>query len=72
MNVELGTRVEGRWGMMHPTSQGVIASITDTGAIIAWDEGGQHHVAINDIHEVGYTSPNGSPIGIFIQQNINS
>ena len=62
----IGQKVEANWGAMFPTLEGLIDQhIGQDRVIIKWDDGDRMEVAINDIHELGYRSPNGSPIGIF-------
>jgi hypothetical protein len=62
----IGQKVEANWGAMFPTVEGLIDQhIGQDRVIIKWDDGDRMEVAINDIHELGHRSPNGSPIGIF-------
>jgi hypothetical protein len=73
--IEIGTKVEGRWGAMIPTSEGTIIAVTETSVEIEWakdDEDLLNQVLGNDtvekdhLREEGYRSANGSPIGIYL------
>ena len=67
MIIQLGSKVEGNWGAMHPTSSGVITAINDDEATIDWgDQPGDHIMEVERIHQPGYRSVNGSPIGVFV------
>jgi hypothetical protein len=69
MNIEIGTKVKGNWGAMHPTSEGKIVKIESNGVEILWDgEIEVDFVHLESIHEKGYRSANGSDIGIFIDE----
>lgn len=71
-----GTKVTANWGACYPTEDGTIVGFeprpathfhsADVLAIIEWADGGQSKEEISRIHELGYRSKNGSPIGIFI------
>jgi len=74
MKIEIGTKVIGNWGAMHPLSEGVIVNIEKPslnglrGVEILWD--GEREVDFcheNSIHPKGWRSGNGSGIGIFIK-----
>ena len=68
MNIEIGTKVIGNWGAMHPTNEGEIVAIENRGVEIMWDgETEVDFVHIDSIHEKGYRSANGSGIGVFIK-----
>jgi hypothetical protein len=72
--IVVGTKVEGVWGAMYPTSQGEIISIEYGDATIQWnndDDPGMdlQVVTVSKIHPQGWTSVNGSPIGIFVAED---
>jgi hypothetical protein len=68
MNIEIGTKVTGNWGAMHPTSEGEVVRIEKGGVEILWDdESDVDYVHMSSIHEPGYRSANGSGIGIYIK-----
>lgn len=62
----IGQKVEANWGAMYPIAEGVVyGHIGKTDVLIRWGDGTKSEVDVNDIHELGYRSANGSPIGIF-------
>ena len=65
--IKIGTKLTGVWGAMISDSEGEVVSIIGNVAQIAWDDDYENldHVLIENIHEKGYRSPDGSPIGIF-------
>ena len=80
-NIIVGTKVEGNWGAMHPTSYGVIVELDGSTDIygeapiarIKWidDENlVEQRISIDDIHQPGWTSVNGSGIGIFVAEEV--
>ena len=61
-----GQKVEANWGAMIPIEEGFIKRhIGKDSVVIKWDNGAESEVKIDEIHEPGYRSRNGSPIGIF-------
>ena len=65
----IGKKVEANWGAMHPTAEGVIyGQVGQRDVIIRWNDGSKYQMNLNDIHEFGYRSANGSPIGIFFEE----
>lgn len=61
-----GQKVEANWGAMIPIEEGFIKRhLGVDGVVIKWDNGAESEVKIDEIHEPGYRSRNGSPIGIF-------
>ena len=79
-NIVVGTKVEGNWGAMHPTSDGVVVEIDGSTDIygeapiarIKWidDENlVEQRISVTDIHQPGWTSANSSPIGIFVAED---
>lgn len=68
MNIEIGTKVKGNWGAMHPTSDGEVVKVEKSGVEILWeDETEVDYVNMSSIHEADWRSKNGSGIGIFIK-----
>lgn len=67
MDIAIGTKVTGNWGAMFPISEGEIVSIDANGVRIVWDDLGIDYCSMDSLHVKGYTSVNGSPIGIFIE-----
>jgi len=67
----IGTKVVGEWGAMHPLSYGVIDQLGYGRATIKW--GAESCIAeyeeidLDKIHQPGWTSANGSGIGIFYE-----
>ena len=67
LNIEVGSKVMMNYGAMYPIIEGVVEEITVAG---------QYHVVnannaddkylVNEIKEMGTTSVNGSPIGVFL------
>ena len=77
-NITIGTKVTGNWGAMFPTSEGVVVEINGapTGGVpvarIEWIDDAnlvEQRIDITDIHQPGWTSVNGSPIGIFVDED---
>ena len=71
--VTVGTKVEGVWGAMFPTSYGEVIAIEYGDATIQWDNDEDpgmdlQVVHVTQIHQPGWTSVNGSPIGIFVDE----
>ena len=72
--VTVGSKVEGVWGAMFPTSQGKVICIEYGDATIRWDNDDNDPgmdlqvVNVDSIHQPGWTSVNGSPIGIFVEE----
>ena len=63
-----GQKVEANWGAMHPTSEGLIdRHIGQDRVAIKWNDGDCMEIDIKDIHELGYRSINGAPIGVFFR-----
>ena len=61
----IGQKVEGNWGAMYPISHGLIDRQVGRDIVeIKWEDGYREEVRVDDIHELGYRSLNGSPIGI--------
>lgn len=70
-----GQRVTANWGACYPTEEGKIVDFITKPAsrfspasvlvVIEWSDGRQSKEEISRIHEPGYRSENGSPIGIF-------
>lgn len=82
-NIIVGTKVEGNWGAMHPTSYGVIVAMFNSTNLmddvprptvtIRWDDDEvltKDDYYLEDIHLPGWTSVNGSPIGIFVAEEV--
>ena len=67
--ITVGTKVEGNWGAMHPTWEGVVIQLGYTDATIKWGDADYEEVSLERIHKRGWTSKNGSPIGIFIAED---
>lgn len=70
-NIVVGTKVEGVWGAMFPTSEGEVIAINRDNVTIQWKDDAnldQQLVDITQIHQPGWTSVNGSPIGIFVDE----
>ena len=67
MTIEIGTKLKGVWGAMISDSEGEVVAIKGNGVEIAWDGDFENldYTTIGNIHEKGYRSVNGSPIGIF-------
>ena len=62
----IGKKVEANWGAMYPTAEGVIyGQVGQRDVIIRWNDGSKYQMNLNDIHELGYRSVNGSPLGVF-------
>lgn len=73
MAIKIGTKVTGNWGAMHPVSEGEIVKIEKHGVEILWDDDDITNVdycSLDSLHVKGYTSANGSPIGIFIEETV--
>ena len=73
--VQVGTQVEGVWGAMFPTSRGEVIAISGEKAKVQWIDDNELDVQVVDvtqIHPQGWTSVNGSPIGIFITEDDDS
>jgi len=65
-----GQKVEANWGAVCSSvasvEEGFIKRhIGKDSVVIKWDNGAESEVKIDEIHEPGYRSRNGSPIGIF-------
>tara|TARA_B110000259_G_C13633628_1_gene249290 strand:+ start:144 stop:356 length:213 start_codon:yes stop_codon:yes gene_type:complete len=61
-----GQKVEANWGAMIPIEDGFIKRhLGVDSVVIKWDNGSESEVKIEEIHEPGYRSQNGSPIGLF-------
>jgi hypothetical protein len=68
MNIEIGTKVVGNWGAMHPTSEGEVVFVLSDDVGVKWEDSDDiETVEKESIHEKGWTSRNGSGIGIFIK-----
>jgi len=68
MDIEIGTKVTGNWGAMFPTSEGEIVKIEKQGVEILWDDETEvDFCSMSSLHEKGWRSENGSPIGIFLK-----
>ena len=67
MNIKKGTKLIGVWGAMIPDSEGEVVEVIGNVARIAWDHDHENYdyACVEDIHEMGWRSVNGSPIGIF-------
>lgn len=65
--VEIGQKVHADFGAMHPIVEGMITNIEITG-LVTWEteEGDTYHTKVNEFKQVGETSVNGSPIGVFL------
>jgi len=79
-NIVVGTKVIGDWGAMFPNSYGKVIAIrfgrSDNGpalATIEWDDDelGEETVQLDQIHQPGWTSANGSGIGIFVDDSFS-
>jgi len=76
--IEVGTEVIGNWGAMHPISEGVVVAMTESGYTVEWAEEDEYSGAetiicsypIGDIKREGETSINGSPIGVFVKEDV--
>jgi len=77
INIEIGTLVTANYGAMHPTVDGEVVAIHNQVATIAWDVSDDDGVVvsvrpeaklISEIHQPGWRSVNGSPIGIFVTE----
>jgi hypothetical protein len=76
--IEVGTEVIGNWGAMHPISEGVVVAVTESGYTIEWEEEDEYSGAetitcsypFGDIKREGETSINGSPIGVFVKEDV--
>ena len=76
-NITIGTKVEGNWGAMLPTSEGKVIYIKSDDVTIEWDSDDDEFmrtskVKLDQIHQPGWTSVNGSPIGIFVVEDNNT
>lgn len=70
-----GQKVTGNWGACYPAEEGKIVGFeprpatafrpADVLVIIEWSDGRRSKEEIKSIHEPGWRSKNGSPIGIF-------
>lgn len=70
MTIEKGTELIGVWGAMIPESEGVVVKVDGNMPYpieVAWDGDYENlsYYNIEDIHEKGWRSANGSPIGVF-------
>jgi|TARA_R110000764_G_scaffold65210_1_gene136742 hypothetical protein len=62
----IGQKVEANWGAMYPIAEGVVCGhFGKDNVIIRWEDGTKSELDANSIHELGYRSVNGSPIGVF-------
>ena len=62
----IGQKVEANWGAMYPIQEGVVyGHIGKRDVLIRWNDGTKCEVDIDEIHDIGWRSPNGSGIGIF-------
>jgi len=72
MNISVGSKVVGNWGAMYPTSEGVIVTLEEDGGVeIVWDnlyDGEVDFTRIENIRPKGWRSANGSPIGVFLDE----
>ena len=79
--ITVGTKVEGNWGAMHPISEGVIVAVFNSTSLmddvpkrtvtIKWNDDElltKDDYYLSDIHQPGWISANGSPIGIFVAE----
>lgn len=75
--IQIGTKVQGFYGAMIPPANGHVASVLNGVALIKWeeyDDEGQlvgefaEQKLVSEIHEPGWRSVNGSPIGVFIAE----
>lgn len=61
----LGRRVSGNWGAMHPAGSGTIIGWDATkGHLIQWDDQYPYHTTWSEVHPHGYKSANGSSVGV--------
>lgn len=74
LKVTIGTKVTGNWGAMFPTSEGEVIAIEYGDVTIQWiddDNLDLEVVRAEKIHQPGWTSVNGSGIGIFIDDSFS-
>ena len=64
-----GQELTANWGACYPVAKGKITGFehrpADVLAVIEWEDGTHSKEELNRIHEPGWRSANGSPIGIF-------
>lgn len=65
--VEIGQKVHANFGAMYPIVEGMITNIEITG-LVTWEtsDGDEYFSKYNEFKQVGETSINGSPIGVFL------
>jgi hypothetical protein len=76
--IEVGTEVIGNWGAMYPISEGVVVVVTESGYTVEWAEEDEYSGAetitcsypFGEIKREGETSINGSPIGVFVKEDV--
>ena len=76
--IEVGTEVVGNWGAIHPISEGVVVAVTESGYTVEWEEEDEYSGAetitcsypFGKIKREGETSINGSPIGVFVKEDV--
>lgn len=72
----IGTKLRANFGTMYPDFYGTITGIDKYGNWIVRNDdqsadsfhGPEYFIRTADIHEEGWTSPNGSPIGWFFTE----
>ena len=73
--IEVGTEVVGIWGAMYPISDGVVVAVTESGYTVEWEDYLEEYTLpcsypIGKIKREGETSINGSPIGVFVKEDV--
>lgn len=67
--IERGTQVIANYGAMFPTSEGEVVKCNADGSYtVMFDDGAVR--TVEDIREPGWRSVNGSPIGIFVKEDV--
>ncbi len=69
--IEVGSKVEGNWGAMHPIDNGEVTAINGNLVTVQWEQSSSSDLDTSDylkseIREPGETSINGSSIGVFV------
>lgn len=67
MMIEVNDRLMCNWGAMYPTEYMTVIAVNDD-EIVAENDEEIRRFAVDSIHEMGYRTANGSPIGVFLMK----
>lgn len=66
LDIQVGSHILANYGAMFPVTEYTVTEVTDTFVVMQDSDGEEDRVALHAVKEYGTTSPNGSPIGVFL------